>query len=151
MAIWMAIHVLGVIVWVGGMFFAHMVLRPSAGPLDGATRLPLWHRAFSRFFPWVWLCIAAILVSGLAMVFLEFGGFAGAGAYIHAMTGLGIVMMLIYNYIYFMPWQRFHLAVLAADWPAADIAIGQMRRAVRINLVLGLVTAIVGASGRFLG
>ena len=30
MAIGLAFHALAVIIWVGGMFFAHMVLRPAA-------------------------------------------------------------------------------------------------------------------------
>jgi len=149
MAIGLAFHTLAVIIWVGGIFFAHMVLRPSAGPLDAGIRLPLWHRVFSRFFPWVWLSIATIHVSGFAMVFLGFGGFAAAGASVHAMTGLGIVMTLVYAYIYFLPWQRFRRAVPAADWTAAETAIGQIRRAVRFNLMLGLITAVIGAGGRY--
>ena len=76
MAVLLALHTLAVVIWVGGMFFAHMVLRPSAGPLDAAIRLPLWHRVFQRFFPWVWACVVAILASGYAMVILGFGGFA---------------------------------------------------------------------------
>ncbi|MGO9174155.1 MAG: CopD family protein [Rhodomicrobium sp.] len=149
MAIGLAFHALAVIIWVGGIFFAHMVLRPSAGPLDASIRLPLWHRVFERFFPWVWLTIVTILVSGFAMVFLGFHGFKEAGAYVHAMTGLGIVMTLVFAYIYFLPWQRFRRAVPAADWTAAETAIGQIRRAVRINLALGLLTAIIGAGGPY--
>jgi len=53
MIIGMTLHVLAAVIWVGGMFFAHMVLRPSAGPLEPAVRLSLWSRVFPRFFFWV--------------------------------------------------------------------------------------------------
>ena len=148
MLIGLAFHVVGAVIWVGGMFFAYVVLRPSAGPLEPAVRLALWCRVFSRFFPWVWLSVAALLGSGLAMVFAGFGGFAGT-AYIRAMMTLGIIMILIFAHVYFAPWQRFQRAVATSDWPAAAKAIEQIRLLVGINLILGLLTVIVGASGRY--
>jgi len=65
MILGLALHIVAAVIWVGGMFFAYMVLRPSAGPLEPALRLPLWHRVFGRFFPWVWASIVALLASGL--------------------------------------------------------------------------------------
>jgi len=79
MIIGLAIHTLGAIVWVGGMFFAYVILRPSAGALEPAVRLSLWCRVFSRFFGWVWLSVAALLASGFGMVFLALGGLAAIG------------------------------------------------------------------------
>jgi uncharacterized membrane protein len=151
MIVGLAFHILAAVIWVGGMFFAYVVLRPGAGPLEPAIRLPLWHRVFSRFFLWVWLSIAALLVSGFAMVFLGFGGFAAVGAYVRAMMALGMVMMVIYAYLYFVPWKRFRGSVSTADWPVADKNIRQIRILVSINLVLGLATVVVGASGRYYG
>lgn len=151
MIVGLAFHILAAVIWVGGMFFAYAVLRPGVGPLEPAIRLPLWHRVFSRFFLWVWLSIAALLVSGFAMVFLGFGGFAAVGAYVRAMMALGIVMMVIYTYLYFAPWRRFRRAVLMGDWSAADKDIRQIRLLVGFNLVLGLATAVIGASGRYYG
>ena len=145
----LAFHILGAVIWVGGMFFAYVVLRPSAGPLEPAVRLALWHRVFSRFFLWVWLCVAALLASGLAMVLAGLGGFAAVGAYVHTMMALGIIMILIFLHVYFAPWRRFGRAVAAADWPAAAKAIEQIRLLVGINLMLGVLTVIVGASGRY--
>jgi uncharacterized membrane protein len=131
------------------MFFAHMVLRPSVGPLGAAIRLPLWRRVFQGFFPWVWLCVLAILGSGFALVGLG-SGFAAAPAYVNAMMGLGIVMASIFWYIYFSPWRRFRQAVLAENWNAAETAIAGIRMMVRINLTLGIATALIGAAGRYL-
>jgi len=151
MIIGLAFHIVAAVIWVGGMFFAYVVLRQSVGPLEPAARLALWHRVLSQFFLWVWLSIATLLVSGFAMVFLVFGGFAAVGPHVHAMAALGLVMMAIYAHLYFAPWRRFSRAVAAADWPAAGQNLGQMGRLVGINLVLGLLTVVIGAGGRYYG
>jgi uncharacterized membrane protein len=151
MIVGLAFHIVAAVIWVGGMFFAYVVLRPGTGALQPAVRLPLWHRVFSRFFIWVWLSIAVLLASGFAMAILGFGGFARVGAYVRAMMALGIVMMVIYTYLYFVPWQRFRRAVSTADWAVAERHIKQIRRLVGSNLVLGLVTVVIGASGRYYG
>jgi uncharacterized membrane protein len=148
-ALLIAIHVLAVVVWVGGMFFAYMVLRQSTGPLEAEARLALWHRVFRRFFPWVWSSVILLLASGYGMMFLYFGGFAGAGLYIQVMQGIGIVMMMLFLHLFFVPWRRFSDAVERNHFPEAVKQLGQIRRVVAANLVLGLVTIIVGASGRF--
>jgi len=146
-----AFHIVAAVIWVGGMFFALVVLRPSTGPLDPPTRLALWQRVFARFFPWVWGAVAVLLISGFAMVIWGFGGFTKIGTYVHVMMGLGIIMMLIYAHLYFAPWQRFRRAVAAGEWPAAAKNIDQIRLLVTINLVLGLITVVVGAAGRYYG
>ena len=146
-----AFHIVAAVIWVGGMFFALVVLRPSAGPLDPPTRLALWQRVFARFFPWVWGAVAVLLISGFAMVIWGFGGFTKIGTYMHVMIGLGIIMMLIYAHLYFVPWQRFRRAVAAGEWPVAAKNIDQIRQLVTINLVLGLITVVVGAAGRYYG
>ena len=146
-----AFHIVAAVIWVGGMFFALFVLRPSTGPLDPPTRLALWERVFARFFPWVWGAVAVLLVSGFSMIIWGFGGFDKIGIYVHVMMGLGIIMMLIYAHLYFVPWQRFRRAVAAGEWPVAAKNIDQIRLLVTINLVLGLITVVVGAAGRYYG
>jgi uncharacterized membrane protein len=146
-----AFHIVAAVIWVGGMFFALVVLRPSTGPLDPPTRLALWQRVFARFFPWVWAAVAVLLISGLAMIVWGFGGFDKIGTYVHLMMGLGIIMMLIYAHLYFAPWRRFRRAVAAGEWPVAAKNIDQIRLLVTINLVLGLITVVVGAAGRYYG
>lgn len=149
MALLIASHILAAVVWVGGMFLAYVVLRPSAGPLEAETRLALWQRVFRGFFPWVWASIVVLLASGYAMIFLYFGGFAGAGLHIHLMQGIGIVMMLLFGHLFFGPWRRFSQAMEARDFAQAGGRLNQIRLIVAINLTLGLLTIIVGASGRF--
>ncbi len=46
-----ALHLLAAVVWVGGMFFAWMILRPAAVDiLEPPARLRLWLSVFKRFF-----------------------------------------------------------------------------------------------------
>ena len=83
------------------------------------------------------------------MLLLYFGGFAGAPLHIHLMQGTGILMMLLFLHLFFSPWRRFGRALEREAFPEAAMELAQIRRIVAINLVLGLLTVIVGASGRF--
>jgi uncharacterized membrane protein len=149
MALLVALHALAAVIWVGGMFFAYMVLRPSAGPLEPPLRLTLWRRVFGRFFPWVWASIVILLASGYGLVFLHFGGFAGVGVHVHIMQATGILMMLLFLHLFFGSWRRFGEAVDNQAFSLAAQKLNQIRQIVAINLVLGLVTVVAGASGRF--
>jgi uncharacterized membrane protein len=151
MTIGLALHVLAAIVWVGGMFFAYVVLRPAAGQLEPLPRLTLWRDVFARFFPWVWASVLALLLSGYGMLLFGLGGFAGAGLHVHLMQALGLVMMALFGHLYFVPWRRLQRALEGADGAAAAGQLGQIRRIVAINLALGLITSVIGASGRFWG
>lgn len=145
------LHILAAVIWVGGMFFAHQMLRPAAGKLDPAQRLPLWRRVFERFFPWVWASIAALLLSGYGMVIWGLGGFAHIGLHVHIMQAIGIVMILAFGHLYFSPWARFRRAVDAGDLAAAAAELDRIRGIVTLNLVLGLVVVVIGATGRYWG
>ena len=141
------IHLLGVVVWIGGMFFAHMALRPAALTLPPPQRLPLLAATLTHFLGWVAVAIVGILVSGGALIVM-LGGMRGVGPAVHTMTGLGVLMMLIYGHIVAGPFRRLRAAAAAADWAGAGAAMAQVRRWVGINLVLGLVTITVAVLGR---
>ena len=150
MSFLITLHLLAALIWVGGMFFAYMVLRPVAGSLlEPAQRLTLWSQVLSRFFPWVWLSIALLLGSGYAMLFQFFGGFAGAGVHIHIMHGLGWVMILIFLHVFFAPRKRLARAVAEQRWPDGAKSLAQIRILVGLNLILGLVVAAIASGGRF--
>jgi uncharacterized membrane protein len=151
MIVLLAIHIICAVIWVGGMVFAHFMLRPASLALEPPVRLPLWRRVFSRFFPVVWVIIVLLLATGFAMVFVGFGGFAGVGEYINIMMGLGIVMMLAYGHLYFVPWQRLKRALDAGDFPAGGRALNQIRMIVTFNLYVGLIVVAVAATGRYWG
>lgn len=143
------LHALSAVVWVGGMFFAHQVLRPAAAALEPGPRLALWSRVLGRFFSWVIAAIVLLLLSGYALVF--YGGFGMIALHIQLMQGIGIVMMLLFFHLYFAPWRRFRTAVARQDWAEGARQLGQIRTLVTINLVLGLVTIAIGSSGRYWG
>jgi uncharacterized membrane protein len=149
MMIGLMLHVLAAVIWVGGMFFAYMILRPSLQSVEPSVRLPVWQRVFARFFLWVWLSIVVLAASGYAMISLEFGGFSTVSPYVSVMMVTGIVMILIYLGLYFIPWRRFRAAMARSDWSAADAQVKKIRLLVGINLVLGLATLVVAAGGRF--
>ena len=149
MTIGLLVHAFAAVIWVGGMFFAYMVLRPATGALDPHVRLDLWGRVFVQLFPWVWASIVALLVSGYAMIFFGLGGFAGAGVHVHVMQATGLLMMALFLHLYFAPWRRLRRALDAGDHQAAAVQLDQIRRIVAINLVLGLITVAIGASGRY--
>lgn len=146
MVLGLLLHVLAATIWVGGMFFAHFMLRPAASPLEPGVRLPLMRRALARFFPWVWVSVALLLLSGFGMISLGAGGL-----YVDIMMGLGIVMMLAFAHLYFTPWRRFQRALDGNDLAAAAAQLKQIRLIVTANLALGLIVVAVGASGRYWG
>lgn len=144
------LHIFATIIWVGGMFFAHLVLRPSAvDTLEAPLRLTLWSMVFKRFFVWVWLSVMVLAITGYIMLFMVFGGFAGVGIHIHIMQLSGLLMMVIFAYLYFVTYQKFHHAVLSEDWPQAGQQLIKIRHTVTINLVLGLLTSMVAVAGRY--
>jgi uncharacterized membrane protein len=142
------LHILGVVVWVGGMFFAYMALRPAAAQLlEPPQRLPLWAATLQRFFAWVWLAVALILLSGIGMIFV-YGGFGAVRWHVHAMFALGVVMMAIFVHVYFAPFARLRHHVATQEWKSAGAALSQIRMLVGSNLPLGLATIAVALSGR---
>jgi len=146
MRIAVLIHLLGVVVWVGGMFFAHVCLRPvAAAQLPPPQRLPLLAAVLGRFFAVVGVAIIAILVTGL----LRFGDLGAAGVpwRWHAMAGIGSVMMLIYLVIILRYYPRLTAAVAAQTWPAGGAAMDLIRKLVLVNLVLGVVTIAIAVAG----
>ena len=151
MTVGLIVHALAAVIWVGGMFFAYMVLRQALGPVDAHARLDLWRHVLGRFFPWVWASIVALLLSGYGMIFLGLGGFAEAGVHVHVMQVTGLLMMALFLHLYFAPWRRLQRALAQSDDQMATRQLTQIRRIVATNLVLGLVTVAIGASGRYWG
>lgn len=132
------LHVLSTVVWVGGMFFAYLCLRPvAASTLEPPQRLALWSGVFGRFFPWVWLSVILLLVTGHGII-QQMGGLAGLPLHIHVMLGIGYVMAAIFVYLYFVPYPRLRRAVAGQDWKAGGAALNRIRILVGTNLALGL-------------
>jgi uncharacterized membrane protein len=147
-----AFHLLSAVVWVGGMFFAYVVLRPTAGKLlDPPHRLPLWSEVFRRFFPWVWVAIILLLVTGNWMIFGFYGGMKQSGLHIHIMNGIAWIMILLFIYLNLIPLKGLRASVAIQDWPAGAEHLAQIRRIFAINLSLGLTIVFIAGTGRLLG
>jgi uncharacterized membrane protein len=134
-----ALHILMATLWVGGMFFALAVLRPSLAVLDPPARLTFHAQIFRRFSLVIWHAMPITLLSGYALLFGVYGGFRGTPWNIHLMHGAGLVMGVVYLALFFGPYRRFRAQ------PSPE-AVKGIRNLMAINLVLGLlVIALAGA------
>ncbi len=144
------LHLLSAVIWVGGMFFAYIILRPvAAAHLEPPIRLQLWVGNFQRFFFWVWIAIIILISSGYWMITL-YGGMAAIGKHIHIMQALAWLMIAIYMYVYFQPYRHLRIAVDAQNYPEGAIQLAKIRQAIAINLTLGIVIIAVASVGRYL-
>jgi len=144
------LHVIAVVIWVGGMFFAYNFLRPAAASsLEPPARLTLWNNVFSRFFPYVWASVILLPLTGYLMIFNRWDSISNAPLYVHIMNGLGILMILIYMHVFFAPYKRLKLAVAEQKWPDGGYALAQIRVLVGINTILGVIVIIIASGGRF--
>ncbi len=151
MPIALAAHILSAVIWVGGMFFAYVCLRPSlAGILEPPQPARLWRAALGRFFRWVWAAIVILLTSGLYLALARYGAIAGWPIWLHLMFGLGVAMMLIFMHVYFAPFKRLGRALEAGDKASAAANVAQIRKFVAFNLGLGLLVIIIASTGRYL-
>ena len=140
------LHLAGVIVWIGGMFFAHFCLRPvAAAQLPPPQRLQLLAEVLGRFFFAVAASIVAIIVSGFAIIALV--GFGQTPIHWHVMEAIGLLMTGIFGVIYFLHYPRLKAGVAVQDWPAAGAAMNRIRVLVATNLLLGALTVVVATLG----
>lgn len=140
------LHVMAVVIWIGGMAFSHLCLRPAAMEvLDGPQRLRLWQAVFGRFFPIVWVAVATILASGT--VLLAHVGMAQSPRGWHVMLLLGVVMAAVFVNVQMGPYTAFRRAMATEDWAAAVAQQGRIRVRVSFNLVLGVATIACATLG----
>ena len=142
-----SLHVLAALIWVGGMFFAWMILRPAAiKALEGPARLKLWVEVFQRFFVWVWIAVAVLPISGVGLLQMRFNGFETAPRYVQIMMGLYIVMVALFIRIQSLQLPELRKAVEAQAWADGAAVVGKIRRLVGCNLIVGLVLVAIAAA-----
>jgi uncharacterized membrane protein len=148
------LHVLSIIVWVGGMVFAHFFLRPAAALLDPPVRLRLMHDVLGRFFRVVLVASLLTLASGVWMLgrvakqVVQSGGSFQMPLAWTVMAVLGVAMVAIFMHIRFALYKRLDRAVALSDWAVAGAALAQVRRWVLVNLGLGVAVLLVTLMGR---
>lgn len=139
-----ALHLLAAVVWVGGMFFAYLVLRPSLLVLEPNQRMLVHTQVFRRFFRTVWHAMPLSVFTGFAMVFVFLGGMSGQPPRVHAMMGLGLLMSAVFAFIYFGPYKRFQRTT---DKAAMAASLDTIRKLIGLNLLIGLATIVIGSIG----
>ena len=142
-----SLHLLAAMLWVGGMFFAWMILRPSAvAALEGPARLKLWLEVFQRFFVWVWAAVIILPISGVGLLQMRFSGFETAPRYVQVMMGLYIVMVALFIRVQSLQVPELRRAVEAQEWAAGAAVMVKIRRMVGCNLMVGVVLVAIAAA-----
>jgi uncharacterized membrane protein len=143
------LHLLAVIVWIGGMFFGFAAVRPTLKGMDTLAAARLWAGLLGRFLPWVWGAIVVILATGVYMVFNSFDGFGQLPWFVQFMMGVGLIMMALTGHVSFAPFKRLKRAVAGNDEALAAKAMRQIRLIMAVNLVLGIAVVIVIMGGAY--
>ena len=144
------LHVIAVIVWMGGLFLGVVAIRPALAQLDMAARARVFTGILGRFLPWVWGAVVTLLATGFYMVATSFdGGFAGTPWFVRLMMTLGIIMMLVMGHISFAPYRRLKRAVATGDEALAAKAMRQMGMMMMANLALGLIVILAAMMGAY--
>ena len=138
----LALHFLAAVVWVGGMFYTVVVLRPALNVLDATPRLQLHMLTLKKFFFVVWHAMPLVVLTGWAMIYSAWGGFSTLPVSINAMQGIAMLMAAIFVYTFFGPWQRLRRAIR----PGPEL-VARIRLMVTINLLLGASAIIAGSLG----
>lgn len=143
------LHVLCIIVWLGGMVFAHFFLRPAVAQLEVPLRLRLMHDVLGRFFQAVLVASLLTLASGIWMLgrvakqAVQSGGNFEMPLAWTVMAAVGVAMVAIFMHIRFVLFKRLGRAVAASEWAAGGAVLAQIRTWVSINLGLGVLVLLV--------
>jgi len=139
------VHVVSVLLWIGGVAFVTLVVMPSVrtGHLPG-ERLAAFHRIEGRFAPQARIWVALAGASGFWMVWRAemWGRFADPHFWwMHAMVAVWLIFALM---LYVIEPLFLHGRMAHSTRPEQDFA--RMERMHRLLLTLSLV-ALAGAVG----
>jgi len=149
-AIALILHLVAINVWVGGTFFAIVILGRAIKNIEAAQQLLLWQLVLERFFTWAWVAVFILLTSGTWMVYSIYGGFDTIPVYIMLMGLIALLMISVFIYIYFFPYQQYKLLVQTNDVDSCIQKLAVIRFAGTINMILGLCIVVVIGSGPYI-
>jgi uncharacterized membrane protein len=139
-----SIHLLAMFVWLGGMFFTLVCLRPALGVLEPPPqRLRLMNAVLGRFFAAVSWAAGLMLATGVLM--LPRGASSGVQPVpaITAMAALGVVMICVFVFVRLVPFRRLQAAIAEGDAPGAAAALNGIRVLVVLNLAIGVAIVLI--------
>ncbi len=146
-AIWgivLAFHLAAMAIWIGGLAYTLLVIRPSLTLLDPTPRMNVQLQMLRRFFRIVWYVMPVSIATGWAMMLGPEGGFAHAPWYVNTMQGLGILMAAVFAWVAFGPFRRLRRAIRPTE-----AMLDNIRGLVVTDLALGTATVIVACLGHF--
>jgi len=130
------IHLAAAILWMGGMGFMLLALRPAVLALDGPVRAKLMLTVWRRFFTVVGISIVVLLLTGVHLYATAMQvGAATPGK--HLMVGIGLLMFLLFGHMVFAGYRKYARALAAADTTSAQRAAASIHAVVLINFGLG--------------
>lgn len=147
------LHLLAVIVWLGGMVFAYFFLRPAAAALEPAVRVRFMHDVLGRFFNAVLAAVVIVLVTGSWLIGQVARQAVQSGAHFTmpvewmVMAGLGGLMALLFVHIRWVLYRRLGRAVATSNWVDGALTLGKIRNWVAVNLALGIIIVVVTLIG----
>ncbi|MBW4024193.1 MAG: hypothetical protein HIU92_13875 [Proteobacteria bacterium] len=138
-----AIHLLSVVIWVGGMAFLMLVLRSGLMAVEPTARVTLQGALFRRFFRTVWNVMPIAVISGLLLLILSYSHQPIPWPVMVMQTG-GILMAAIFIGMFMVPNRRLQAKLASGTATAEDIV--PVRRLVLLNLAIGTIILICVAS-----
>jgi uncharacterized membrane protein len=147
------IHLLSIVVWIGGMFFTVYCLRPAATLLEPPQRVQLMVAALGRFMKVVMVAAGLTLVTGVWMIgraakaTVQSGGSFNMPLDWYVMVVLGVLMMAVYGHIRWVLFKRLEQAANAQAWPVGAQVLGSIRQWVVANVILGVVIIVATRLG----
>lgn len=144
----MTVHVLSIVVWIGGMVFAQFFLRPGTAQLEAPVRLRLMYDVLGRFFKTVLFASLLTLATGVWMLgrvakqVVQSGGNFEMPWTWGVMAGLGLVMVAMFLYIRFTLFKRLGQAMALSEWGAGLAALARIQTWVSVSLALGVVVLL---------
>ena len=141
------LHTLAAVIWVGGMFFAYVALRPAMSGLPKEEALALWRRTLQTFLRWVLVMVVVLWATGIYQMFFVLSGFGAGGIHVDTMFTTALVMTILFFWLNHGPFRKFKLAADSRDFDTAGQVIQTVRKIVATNLVLGIITTAVASWG----
>ncbi len=136
------LHYLATVMWIGGMAFNILVLRPSMIVLDQNQRPILGTKVLKRFIIFAWLSITVLILTGVSITInrIVFDDILS--------TTYGIVLLskhlVTLIMIFIVTWVSFVLSTKLAPFaPKPDTILTLARTNLSLGILVLLLTAIL--------